>query len=179
MSNYFSNKQVKLLAEAKSSKKYVHLKNENQSLKDIMNLKNLNKMMSIHNYWDQNNFSLVLDKNIIPFRNFSTDGNDFSRLLINNKGKGRDELIIEASTRTAYRKGDWVMIPPYKGSAVSKNVNIELGNSLDFMLYNLKEDPSQKNNLSEINKDKLKEMISSFVKIRGKNFSNIEDLILE
>ena len=109
----------------------------------------------------------------------STDGNDFSRLLINNKGKGRDELIIEASTRTAYRKGDWVMIPPYKGSAVSKNVNIELGNSLDFMLYNLKEDPSQKNNLSEINKDKLKEMISSFVKIRGKNFSNIEDLILE
>ena len=109
----------------------------------------------------------------------STDGNDFSRLLINNKGKGRDELIIEASTRTAYRKGDWVMIPPYKGPAVSKNVNIELGNSLDFMLYNLKEDPSQKNNLSEINKDKLKEMISSFVKIRGKNFSNIEDLILE
>ena len=76
MSNYFSDKQIKLLAEAKSSKKYVHLKNENQSLKDIMNLKNLNKMMSMHNYWDQNNFSLVLDKNIIPFPNFSTDGND-------------------------------------------------------------------------------------------------------
>ena len=34
MSNYFSDKQIKLLAEAKSSKKYVHLKNENQSLKD-------------------------------------------------------------------------------------------------------------------------------------------------
>ena len=49
MSNYFSNKQVKLLAEAKSSKNYVHLKNENQSLKDIMNLKTLNKMMSMHN----------------------------------------------------------------------------------------------------------------------------------
>ena len=76
MSNYFSDKQVKLLAEAKSSKKYVHLKNENQSLKDVMNLKNLNKMISMHNYWDQNNFSLVLDKNIIPFSKFSTDGND-------------------------------------------------------------------------------------------------------
>jgi len=47
------------------------------------------------------------------------------------------------------------------------------------MLYNLKEDPSQKNNLSVINEDKLKEMISSFIEIRGKNFSNIEDLILE
>ncbi|MDC2995773.1 sulfatase-like hydrolase/transferase [Flavobacteriaceae bacterium] len=74
----------------------------------------------------------------------SIDGNDFSQLLINNKGKGRDELIIEASTRTAFRKGDWVMIPPYKGPEVSENVNIELGNSLNFMLYNLKEDPSQK-----------------------------------
>ena len=72
MSNYFSDKQIKLLAEAKSSKKYVHLKNENQSLKDVMNLKNLNKMISMHNCWDQNNFSLVLDKNIIPFSNFST-----------------------------------------------------------------------------------------------------------
>ena len=71
------------------------------------------------------------------------------------------------------------MIPPYKGSAVSKNVNIELGNSLDFMLYNLKDDPSQKNNLSVTNQGKLKEMISSFIEIRGKNFSNIGDLILE
>ena len=71
------------------------------------------------------------------------------------------------------------MIPQYKGPEVSKNVNIELGNSLNFMLYNLKEDPSQKNNLSVINEDKLKEMISSFIEIRGKNFSNIEDLILE
>ena len=75
MSNYFSDKQVKLLAEAKSSKKYVHLKNENQSLKDVMNLKNLNKMISMHNCWNQSNFSLVLDKNIIPFSKFSTDGN--------------------------------------------------------------------------------------------------------
>ena len=51
------------------------------------------------------------------------------------------------------------MIPPYKGPEVSKNVNIELGNSLNFMLYNLEDDPSQKNNLSVINEDKLKEMI--------------------
>jgi len=36
------------------------------------------------------------------------------------------------------------MIPPYRGPSISKNVNIELGNSIDFKLYNLKEDPSQK-----------------------------------
>ena len=104
---------------------------------------------------------------------------EISELLINNRGYGREELILEASTRTAYRKGDWAMIPPYIGPAISKSVNIELGNSLDFKLYNLKEDPSQENDLSSIEKEKLKEMIKSFVKIRGDNFSNIKDLILE
>ncbi len=60
-----------------------------------------------------------------------------------------------------------------------KNVNIELGNSIDFKLYNLKEDPSQKSDLSKKEPEKLKEMIASFVKIRGRDFSNIENLVLE
>ena len=82
MSNYFSDKQVKLLGEAKSSKKYIHLKNENQSLKDVMSLKNLNKIISMHDCWNHKNFSLVLDKNIIPFTKFSTEGIDlgFSKI---------------------------------------------------------------------------------------------------
>ena len=109
----------------------------------------------------------------------SKDGIDLSNLIIDNKGRGRDELILEASTRTAYRNGDWVMIPPYHGKEIAKNVNIELGNSKEFKLYNLKKDPSQKNDLSKSNPKKLKEMISNFIKIRGKNFSNIKDLVLE
>ena len=32
-------------------------------------------------------------------------------------------------------------VSPYNGVAISKNVNIELGNSKDFKLYNLKDDP--------------------------------------
>ena len=100
----------------------------------------------------------------------SKDGIDFSNLIINNQGKGRQELILEATTRTAYRNGDWVMIPPYNGPAIGPNVKIELGNSSDFKLYNLKEDPSQKTNLSKKEPEKLKKMISSFVKIRGENF---------
>ncbi len=100
----------------------------------------------------------------------SKDGIDFSNLIINNQGKGRKELILEATTRTAYRNGDWVMIPPYNGPAIGPNVKIELGNSTDFKLYNLKEDPSQKTNLSKKEPEKLKKMISSFVKIRGENF---------
>ena len=104
----------------------------------------------------------------VDFR--SKDGVDLSNLILNNEGKGRQELILEATTRTAYRNGDWVMIPPYNGPAIGPNVKIELGNSTDFKLYNLKEDPSQKTNLSKKEPEKLKEMISSFVKIRGENF---------
>ena len=100
----------------------------------------------------------------------SKDGIDFSNLIINNQGKGRKELILEATTRTAYRNGDWVMIPPYNGPAIAPNVKIELGNSTDFKLYNLKEDPYQKTNLSKKEPEKLNEMISSFVKIRGESF---------
>ena len=76
MSNYFTDEQISLLAKAKTEKKYIHLKNENQSLKDIMDLNHLNKLISMHNCWNQKNFSLVLDKNIIPFANYSTSGDD-------------------------------------------------------------------------------------------------------
>ena len=75
MSNYFSNSQIDLLAKAKSEKKYIHLKNENENLKEVMNINNLNKLISMHNCWDQKNFSLVLNKNTIPFSAFLTTGN--------------------------------------------------------------------------------------------------------
>tara|TARA_Y100000741_G_C18247749_1_gene556157 strand:- start:1529 stop:2212 length:684 start_codon:yes stop_codon:yes gene_type:complete len=109
----------------------------------------------------------------------SKDGNDLSGLILDNLGTGRNELILEATSRTAYRNGDWVMIPPYKGNEISKNVNIELGNSKNYKLFNLKDDPSQKINLSNKNSKKLEEMIANFKRIRGENYSNSKDLILE
>ena len=74
MSNYFSKNQIDLLAKAKSEKKYIHLKNENENLKRVMNVKSLNKLISMHNCWDNKNFSLVLNKNTIPFTAFFTKG---------------------------------------------------------------------------------------------------------
>jgi len=121
-----------------------------------------------------NSISTIVSSNIK-----SSDGQDLSNLILNNEGEGREELVLEASTRTAYRNGDWIMIPPYKGDAVAKNVNIELGNSLEFQLYNIKHDPKQENNLALNESEKLKEMMSKFVAIRGSNFSNIKKLKLE
>tara|TARA_B110000879_G_C11114151_1_gene488737 strand:- start:772 stop:1581 length:810 start_codon:yes stop_codon:yes gene_type:complete len=109
----------------------------------------------------------------------SSDGQDLSSLIMKNEGEGREELVLEATSRTAYRNGDWIMIPPYNSAAVSKYTNIELGNSLEFQLYNIKNDPKQENNLALKESEKLKEMTSKFFEIRGDNFSNIIKLKLE
>ena len=81
---------------------------------------------------------------------------------------GRNEMVIEATSRTAFRKGDWVMIPPYQGPEVNRLVNIELGNSDIYQLYNLKEDIKQQKNLAKTNSKKLKELITDFETIREK-----------
>ena len=92
----------------------------------------------------------------------SNDGNDLANVFFENKGKGRNELIIEAQTKTAFRKDNWTLIPPYNGPKISVNVNIELGNSSYYQLYNLENDISQQNNLALKNPKKLKEMIRSY-----------------
>jgi arylsulfatase A-like enzyme len=108
----------------------------------------------------------------------SGDSQNMLDVFMGKSETGRENLILEATTRTAFRKGDWVMIPPYKGAAVSKFVNIELGNAKEYQLYNLKDDIGEQNNLADSNKEKLNEMITEFEKIRGVN-NKIEKLELK
>jgi arylsulfatase A-like enzyme len=81
--------------------------------------------------------------------------------------QGRSELIMEATTRTAYRQGDWVFVPPYKGPAVNKMVNIELGNSNEPQLYYLTDDIGQQVNLADSEPEKLQEMTEAYERIRN------------
>ena len=107
------------------------------------------------------------------------DSENLLDVLMGNSQQGREDFVLEATSRTAYKKGDWVMIPPYKGPEVEKNVNIELGNSVEYQLYNLKEDPSQQTNLAESNPEKLTEMVKGFEAIRGQNNRQIQQLELK
>ncbi|WP_190809450.1 arylsulfatase [Flagellimonas sp. S3867] len=109
----------------------------------------------------------------------SQDSQELLDVLLGKSNRGREELILEASTRTALRKGDWALIPPYDGPAINAHVNIELGNSKEYQLYNLKDDLDQKHNLAESHPDKLAEMIATFEKIRGTKSDNIEQLELK
>ena len=100
-------------------------------------------------------------------------------LLMGQSDEGRNEMVIEATSRTAFKKGDWVMIPPYEGPALNDKVQIELGNNINFQLYNLAEDVGQQNNLAALNPEKLQEMLRSFEAIRGEDYGKIEKLELK
>lgn len=95
----------------------------------------------------------------------TSDSNDLSQLLLNGEGKEREKLILEASGRTALKYKNWIYIPPYKGKAVSTYTNVELGRSNSYQLYDLKTDPSQKENLFDQEKEKLIELQKIYNKI--------------
>lgn len=109
----------------------------------------------------------------------SEDGEELMDVLLGNSPQGRETLVLEATTRTALRHQNWVMIPPYKGPAVNQMVNIELGNDNEFQLYNLDTDIGQQRNLASENKEKLREMVELFVSVRGDGYLDTEALELK
>jgi arylsulfatase A-like enzyme len=116
---------------------------------------------------------------LVGAENFGQDSENLLDVFLGKTDWGRDEFVLEATSRTAFRKGDWVMIPPYPGPAVQNQVNIELGNSPEYQLYNLAEDLSQEQNIAESNPEKLQEMIKRFEQIRGIESANVEELELK
>ena len=104
----------------------------------------------------------------------SKDSAELLNTFIGTSDQGRTNLIIEATTRTALRHKNWVMIPPYEGEAIIESVNIEIGNSNSYQLYDLSTDKGQQKNLAETNPKKLQELIRIFENKRGSDYSNIE-----
>lgn len=107
------------------------------------------------------------------------DSIDLLDTFMGNSDLGREELILEATTRTALRSGDWVMIPPYNGPAKLEAVNIEIGNGNQYQLYDLSQDISQQINLAESNPEKLNEMILRFKEIRGERYEKVKNIELK
>ena len=109
----------------------------------------------------------------------STDSQELLNVFMGKSNKGRANLVIEANTKTAFRQGDLIMIPPYPGDPILEEVNIEMGNDKDFQLYNLKKDIGQKNNLAKAQPKKLKELMKNFELIRGNSYKNVEKIELK
>ncbi len=112
----------------------------------------------------------------------SYTGKDSRNLLdvfLGKSDKGRENLVLEASGRTAFRQGDWVLIPPYNGRAMNKSVNIELGNAPEYQLYNLADDIGQQRNLATENVEKVEEMAKTLEGIQGKQAGDVPELELK
>jgi len=109
----------------------------------------------------------------------ASDSQDLLETLLGNNENGRENLIIEATSRTAFKQGNWVLIPPYKGNAVNNEVNIETGSSKEFQLYYLSDDISEQKNHADTQPEKLKEMITAFEALRGKDYGTIQELELK
>ncbi|TLX71932.1 arylsulfatase [Labilibacter sediminis] len=99
------------------------------------------------------------------------DSEDVLDALIGKSQKGRESLVIEGlKHKTAFRKGDWVLIPSYEGpTRVPWGVDMNTGFSKETQLYNIKEDKAQQINLAGQMTEKIKEMIEEFESIRGKD----------
>lgn len=117
--------------------------------------------------------------NLLEIEKPTTDSQDVLDALLGESKQGRDHLVIEAGSRTALRSGDWAYIPPYNGNPINTQVNIELGNSKEPLLYNLKEDIGQQTNLAASNPEKLQEMVKIYKSIRGDGPDKIEALELK
>ncbi len=98
-----------------------------------------------------------------------TDSQDMLEVLLGQSQKGRETVIIEGLYhRTAIRKGDWVLIPPYEGSKmVQWGVKNETGFGYDVQLYNLEEDFAQQHNLAGQMPDKVNELMEDYRAILG------------
>jgi hypothetical protein len=100
-----------------------------------------------------------------------TDSQNLLNVFLGKTKKGRSNLVIESSSRLAFRSGNWVMIPPYQGAAVAKEVNVELGNSTNYQLFNLKSDLGEKNNLAKSNPKKVEQMVNEMKQIVGDKYN--------
>ena len=89
------------------------------------------------------------------------DSREYLDAFMGKKLQARENLVVEAQGRMAYRQGDWMMIPPYRGQERNLTGN-ELGNLPEYALFNLKEDKAQQENRVVGNEPLLEEMKENF-----------------
>ena len=117
---------------------------------------------------------------LLGVKNPSTDSKNILTALLGESKTGRDELVLEASGRLAFREGNYILIPPYKGVALQKQVNIETGVAPEFQLYDITTDKGQQQNIAQAQPQKLAEMKAAMQKAVGDKFQvNKADLELK
>ncbi len=117
---------------------------------------------------------------LVGGKNPAKDSQNMLPTLLGESNKGRDQLVLEATGRLAFRQGNYALIPPYKGTQLMKEVNIEPGNLPEYQLYDLSTDLGQKRNLAKEQPKKLEEMKAAMQKAVGDKYQmNTADVELK
>lgn len=97
------------------------------------------------------------------------DSQELLSTFMGKSTKGREDMIIEASGRLAYRYGRYALIPPYEGPLTNETDN-ELGVEDHYALYDLSLEPSQRTDISAQNPKLVKKLKAKFLKTVGEYY---------
>lgn len=92
------------------------------------------------------------------------DSREYMDALLGRTDTAREDLVLEAQGRLAYRCGNYTLIPPYSGPERNSTEN-ELGNSPDWMLFDLETDRGQKNDLAKDYPETVEKLKAAFMVI--------------
>jgi arylsulfatase A-like enzyme len=93
------------------------------------------------------------------------DSENHVQVLLGQSVQGRRGHVVQAERgRTAFRSGDWIYIPPYWGPTRLEKEGVETGACSCYQLYNIADDPGQKNNLAEDMPEKTAELRAAYEK---------------
>jgi arylsulfatase A-like enzyme len=100
----------------------------------------------------------------------ATDSFNSINALLGKSKEDRDFVIEQSIASTlGIKKGSWKYIEPSKGQRVNKNVNIELGHDPEPQLYNMVDDPGEKNNVAKEFPEITKELANLLDQIKNNN----------
>jgi arylsulfatase A-like enzyme len=86
------------------------------------------------------------------------DSENMLDALLGRSPNGRKTMVKEGLKTLSITSGDWKYIEPSNARPVNTLVNIELGNSTNAQLFNLKNDIGEKKNLAAENPERVKEL---------------------
>ncbi|MCK9344473.1 MAG: sulfatase-like hydrolase/transferase [Massilibacteroides sp.] len=98
------------------------------------------------------------------------DSRDYLDVFMGKSDQGRNDLVVEAQSRLAYRTNEYTLIPPYSGPKIN-GAGVEVGNLAKFALFDVKADPHQTKDLATNEPTKVEELKKAFMNITGSYYN--------
>ena len=97
------------------------------------------------------------------------DSREYLDALLGKTDTAREDLVLEAQGKLAYRSGQYALIPPYEGPErnITKN---ELGNGPSWRLYDLTTDRGQLNDVAAEKPEEVETLKNAFLAIVGDHY---------